>query len=75
VSADARERTFDVWFNGQVSLTVDEVWPDGDAPEYPQAADVIEEMKKTGSISALLGDWGLTPSLEVFVDMDKVEFP
>lgn len=66
----SRERavrpTFHIEWGGEADLTVDEVWPDGDAPEHPAADDVIAVMRKSGSVSRLVGDWNLdTQGVEV----------
>lgn len=44
-------------------LSVEEIWPDGDAPENPTAQDVVDRMKG-GSIK-VLRDWNLVASIEV----------
>lgn len=42
------------------TLTVDQVWPDGDWPENPTAEDVLEVMKSDASTPArLLSEWDL----------------
>lgn len=41
------ERCFYFEVGDEASLTVDEIWPDGDAPENPTVEDVIAEVKKT----------------------------
>lgn len=46
---------------GVIYLTVDEVWPDGDAPESPTAKDVAEQMRKTGSVERVLREWNMIP--------------
>ena len=44
----------------ETSLTIDDIWPDGDAPEGPTAEDVLAQLKKSGSdcLSAT-SDWNL----------------
>lgn len=49
-----------------VHLTVDQVWPDGNAPENPTAADVVKEMEAYGSALTVADDWRLIDGLEVF---------
>ena len=34
------EKSFTITFDGSATLTVDEVWPDGDAPANPTLLDV-----------------------------------
>lgn len=53
------KRSFLVTVEVECDLSVDEAWPDGDAPDNPTAADVINAMQKSGSMSRMLSDWGL----------------
>jgi hypothetical protein len=54
-----------------ITLEVDEVWPDHDAPEHPTAADVVQQMRKTGSVGRVLSEWALEPiEIEVFGNHD-----
>lgn len=46
-------------------LSIDEVWPDGDAPPNPTAEDVAEVMRRHGGFHRVLLDWGLLDRLEV----------
>ena len=48
-----------VSWGGEETLTVDEIWPDGDAPENPTAEDVMGEIRKCGSVSRCVIDWNL----------------
>lgn len=48
-------------------LSVDQVWPDGDAPETVDAQAVVEAMESCGSKSVVLSDWNLLPDVEVTV--------
>jgi hypothetical protein len=50
---------FDIEWGGEASLSVQEIWPDGDAPENPTRDDVIAVMQKSGSLRRLLCDWNL----------------
>lgn len=50
---------------GETELTVEEVWPDGDAPENPTAEDVATAMRS--SRGPVLSDWNLLPDeVEIF---------
>lgn len=52
-----------------LSLTADQIWPDGDWPENPTAKDVLEVMKNDASTPArLLSEWNLDDD----IDMDVV---
>jgi hypothetical protein len=51
-------------------LTVDEVWPDGDAPENPTADDALKVFLKYHSYDIAEGmrDWNIDPTVDdVFV--------
>jgi hypothetical protein len=68
-----KPKIFYVNLTGDYSLTIEDIWPDGDAPENPTAEDVIKAMKETSgsSVSRLMGDWGF----EVEVTVDGKKFP
>ncbi len=55
------DRPIHVYIDSSFDVEIGEVWPDGDAPETPTAADVIEVMKRSGSIRSLLRDWNMEP--------------
>ena len=42
----AEKTYFYLEWGGTADLAVEDIWPDGDAPENPTTADVIEAMKK-----------------------------
>lgn len=50
---------------GAHDLTVEEIWPDGDAPENPTLADVIAVVQKHGNGGPLrlARDWNLAFTL------------
>ena len=50
------EKFFTITLQGDHSLTVEEIWPDGDAPDNPTDADVVAVLKKY-SLSDLISDW------------------
>ena len=57
------------------TLTVDDVWPDGDGPMMPTAADVRDVMRKSAACAwSLAYGWNLLGDMEIFVDGVKVEF-
>lgn len=55
--------TFNFEWGGTADLTVEEIWPDGDAPENPTTADVIQAMLKAvgqyGGTQRLASHWDL----------------
>jgi hypothetical protein len=59
---------FTISFDGAVTLTEDEIWPDGDAPENPTPLDAKRVMEAHGHKMRTLHDWGLTDDLAVYVE-------
>lgn len=54
------QRTFSIEINIAESFTVEEIWPDGDAPENPTVEDVKEVFfRGRRSVHATCADWGL----------------
>lgn len=50
--------TFD--WGGTDILTVEQVWPDGDAPENPTTDDVIKALRSRGDFMDMIArDWNL----------------
>ena len=59
----ARKFAFDLHMS--VTLSVNEIWPDGDAPENPTAEDVKNLIEETHcSIGSFLSDWNLDREIE-----------
>lgn len=65
----SRKKQFVFSVSGSVTLSVDEIWPDGDAPENPTADDVRCVIAEEGGFGRVLGDW----SLEDAFDFDVFE--
>lgn len=64
-----KQKTFTITVEGSYTLTVDEIWPDGDAPENPTREDVAAAMKKScHSTYQLMRDWNLDDGMCVDVD-------
>lgn len=49
----------------EIGLSIEDIWPDGDAPDDPNINDVIDVMKKSFSPSDVAQDWNLIDSLYV----------
>jgi hypothetical protein len=58
---------FDFDLSGYARLSVDDIWPDGDAPEDPTVADVEELIKKCGGKYRVIRDWDLDDDLDLTV--------
>jgi hypothetical protein len=60
-------KTFTISIEGEVTLNTEDIWPDGDAPENPTAADVIRAMEDDcGSVTKLLDEWNLPAEVHVW---------
>lgn len=59
------DKRFSVYVDGIFDLRVEDIWPDGNAPENPTAEDAAEVMRRCGSWNLVLGDWCLQPRVEV----------
>lgn len=61
---------FVLYFDGHWSGDFKDVWPDGDNPPNPTAADVeavVQTFIEDHGIEALLMEWNLAPLIEVHV--------
>lgn len=64
--------TFDFTFSGAATLTVKEIWPDGDAPENPTVADVIARIKSRWSRTGdFIDAWYLDQDVHVKVNGER----
>lgn len=61
---------FSIELNVMADLTIEEIWPDGDAPENPTAEDVqaiLDEAGTDASTDAIIKDWCLVGPWDKFV--------
>ena len=59
-------------FFPECSLSVDEIWPDKDAPKEPTAQDVVKRMQDYGgSARQIIEEWNLLDSFEVIGPHDS----
>lgn len=78
-----KKKRFVIEFSGEATLSVDQIWPDGNAPENPTVDDVIKAMKDDAhSVDQLLDEWNLDECLSMWVwavfdrgNMKEVKFP
>ncbi len=59
--------TFHFSIEADLSLDVQDIWPDGDAPANPTLEDVLAVIKKCGGARRILEDWNLIDDLGVSV--------
>jgi len=60
-------KTFNIYLEGpSLEFAIDDIWPDGDAPENPTEEDVADAMRNYGF--NLIRDWNLDDGLEVWIN-------
>lgn len=52
-------KTFRLSYTMTADLTVEQIWPDGDAPANPTAKDVERVIEKDGGWGRVIRDWDL----------------
>jgi len=69
VEATSKEtkKRFTICIDASFDLDIDEIWPDGDAPENPTAADVVKLIEQCGNISNFINEWNLETAFSVSV--------
>ncbi len=62
-------KSFTLSVSGEVSVSLNEIWPDGDAPENPTAQDVAKAIEEQGawSLANFFNDWSLDEYFELDV--------
>ncbi len=63
----SEERRFQITITADHDLAIDEIWPDGDAPENPTVDDVKRRIQECGGARGLWRDWGFDTDPEVDV--------
>jgi hypothetical protein len=60
----AEEKSFFIEVGDEAHLTVDEIWPDGNAPDNPTVEDVIKVIRDYGKWN-FATDWGFETHVTV----------
>lgn len=60
-------KKFNIEISGHYSLSVSDIWPDGDAPENPTPEDVAQAMDESGTLMGVIGEWNFDDSLSIDV--------
>jgi hypothetical protein len=60
-------KRFELTVRGTVVLGVEQIWPDGDAPDNPSAADVEAVISEEGGFARVLCDWSLEDAFDFCV--------
>jgi len=50
---------------GSCTLTIADIWPDGDAPKNPTAQDVVDLIDDSGGASHVVRDWALLDGIQI----------
>jgi hypothetical protein len=58
---------FQFELSADVTLEVEDIWPDGDAPENPTVDEVLEVIRKCGGVRTVIRDWDLDNDLRLDV--------
>lgn len=58
---------FSIEFDGGSVLSVEDIWPDGDAPENPTTQDVAVRIAESGWPERFLTEWNMAELLRVWV--------
>ena len=64
-------KVFNFSIQADINLTVEQIWPDGDAPENPTVDDVLAVIKHNGGKDRILRDWSLMDDLDLTVSDGK----
>lgn len=59
------KKTFGISLEGEEYLTVDQIWPNGDAPDNPTIEDVEDVLSEYSPLD-LVKDWNLRLDVTVF---------
>lgn len=68
---EPKKPMFHFSIEADVSLGVEDIWPDGNAPENPTLEHVLEVIKKDGGARRVLEDWNLIDDLSLTISDGK----
>lgn len=71
VTPQPNESSVNVHIEADINLEVQDLWPDGDAPNPVTAADVLALMESQGSKTTVLQDWCLMDEVDVHVSVQR----
>ena len=60
-----RRRGFNLNVEGGVYLSIEDIWPDGDAPKNPTREEVAKRLRESGSLRQIILEWNLPVSIDV----------
>lgn len=70
---DKKRVVFNITIEASADLEIEDLWPDGDAPENPTVEDVEKLIESDGGPKRILRDWNLDSDLAV--DVTRYELP
>ncbi len=65
------KKVFHFSLSADVDLEIDQIWPDGDAPENPTVDDVLKVIAACGGAHEILRDWDLDQDLDLTISDEK----
>lgn len=67
-------KKFTISIQGEHTLDLSEIWPDGDAPENPTSEDVVQAIEDSCSnVADLISDWNLDCEVDVYPSEESEE--
>lgn len=68
-------KSFHISVTFNYDYSIDELWPDGDAPENPTVQDVVDLIKQCGGVRQVLHDWDMDRYLECTIkDGNEIKY-
>jgi len=59
-------KSFIVKIEYETTMSIEQIWPDGDAPENPTAKDVVKAMQEDcPTVAGLLSEWDFPVTVRV----------
>jgi hypothetical protein len=62
-----KSKTFYFQFERTIELSIDDIWPDGDAPDNPTVMDVVSVVNDCGGALDVFRDWDLDSEIELTI--------
>ncbi len=56
---------FSINLSCDVVLSISDLWPEGNAPDHPTVADVVELVRKDGGLRHIIRAWNLDDEIEM----------
>ena len=71
MSAEKKREGFNFTISSDCWLSIDDIWPDGDAPDNPTVDHVHAVIEQCGGAKVVIREWNLDEDLALAVE-DKV---